>query len=40
MQAAYDAEQIEDQLSEELAQIVPYNANTYGKRAKIIREAV
>ena len=40
MQAAYDAEQIEDQLSEELAQIVPYEARTYGKRAKTMKEAV
>jgi plasmid maintenance system antidote protein VapI len=39
-QAAYDAEQIEDQLSDELKQIVPYAASTRTRRTKTTKEAV
>jgi addiction module HigA family antidote len=34
MQAAFDAEQIEDSLSDELAKIAPYDPATFSKRKK------
>lgn len=39
MQAAYDAEQVEDALSDELAKITPYDPANFVKRAKMVEKA-
>ncbi len=39
MQAAYDAEQVEDALSEELAKITPYDPANFVKRTKAMNKA-